>query len=153
VRRLKVHSPKLLLTLERLHNPSDRMVYILAADRYLRYKYRPHEAASSKTVGRSQILYIGTTKKGASRPATSAVNKASEGFRLRGVRTIAVHVVTCATHNKKYTWRRLEAALLDAFQQRYYQLPKYNKVRPNHVEGLFGSNALQKIIAGFDAKK
>jgi hypothetical protein len=153
MRRLKIHSPKLLLTLERIHQSSDRMVYILAADKYLRYKYRPHEAARSKTVGRSQILYIGTTKKGAGRPAASAVNKASEGFHLYGVRTIEVHVVTCATHNKKYTWRRLEAALLDAFQQKYFQLPKYNKVRPKHVEGLFGSNALRKIIAGFDAKK
>ena len=82
------------------------------------------------------------------------MNKASEAFyHLHGVRTIEVHVVTCATHNKKYTWKRLEAALLDAFRQRYFQLPKYNKVRPKHVEGLFGSNALQKIIAGFDANK
>jgi hypothetical protein len=131
------------------------MVYILAANKYLRYKYLPYgDARRTKTVGRSKILYIGTTKKGAGRPAASAVNKASEVFyHLHGVRTIDVHIVTCTTHSKKHTWKRLEAALLDAFRTRYFQLPKYNKVRPKPVDGIFVPNALQKIIASFDATK
>jgi len=129
------------------------MVYILAADKYLRYRYRPYENAHSKTVGRSKILYIGTTKKGAGRPAASAVNKASEVFyHLRGVRTIDVYAVTCAKRKNVQTWRRLEAALLDAFLKKYFQLPKYNKVRPVHVERLFGANTLQKLIERFEAK-
>ena len=127
------------------------MVYILSANKYLPYKYLPYKGARFKTVGRSKIIYVGTTKKGAGRPAASAVNKASEVFyHLHGVRTIDVHIVTCAAHNKKYTWKRLEAALLDAFRTRYFQLPKYNKVRPKPVEGLFGSKALDKIISEFD---
>jgi hypothetical protein len=122
------------------------MVYILAANRFLRYR-----GIDSKTVGRSRIIYIGTTKRGAGRPAASAVSKASEVFyRLRGVRTIDVHVVTCAAHNKKRTWKLLEAALLDAFRKRYFQLPKYNKVRPTAVDGLFGHKALQKLLAQFE---
>jgi adenylosuccinate synthase len=122
------------------------MVYILTANKHLRYRDK-----ESRTVGRSKILYIGTTKRGVGRPAASAVNKASEVFyHLHGVRTIDVHVVTCATRNKKQTWKKLEAALLDAFRHRYFQLPKYNKVRPKPVEGLFSSNALQKLIARFE---
>jgi hypothetical protein len=107
------------------------MVYILTANKHQRYR-----DAKSKTVGRSQIIYIGTTKRGAGRPAASAVNKASEVFyHLRGVKTIDVHIVTCATHNKKGTWKKLEAALLDAFRQRYFQLPTYNKISPSTLRG------------------
>jgi len=149
MRKLKVRPPKQpLLTLTRSRQFTDRMVYILTANKHLPYKDR-----DSRTVGRSKILYIGTTKKGVSRPAASAVNKASEVFyHLHGVKTIDVHVVTCSTHNKKETWKRLEAALLDAFRRRYFQLPRYNKVRPATKEGLFSTKALDKIINKFNAE-
>ncbi|MBI3645742.1 MAG: hypothetical protein HY233_07250 [Acidobacteriales bacterium] len=141
--KLKVRCPKQsLLTLTRSHQWTDRMVYILAANKYLPYKN-----------GRSKILYIGTTKKGAGRPAASAVNKASEVFyKLHGVKTIEVHVATCAKRKKVPTWKRLESALLDAFRKRYFELPHQNKVRPKVNDGLFGSNALQKLIARFEPK-
>jgi hypothetical protein len=115
------------------------MVYILAANKFHKYKN-----------GRSRILYIGTTKKGGNRPAASAVNKASEAFyKLRGVRTIDVHIVTCAPHKAMQTWKRLESALLDVFRNKYFQLPRYNKVRPIAREGLFSTKALDKIIREF----
>jgi len=50
------------------------------------------------------------------------------------------------------TWKHLEAALLDAFRSRYFELPRYNKVRPKPPEGLFGSKVLQKIIGSFELK-
>jgi hypothetical protein len=148
MRKLKIRPSKAaLLTLTRGHW-SDRMVYILTANKHQRYRDK-----DSKTVGRSKIIYIGTTKKGAGRPASSAVNKASEVFyHLHGVRTIDVHVVTCAAHGRKQTWKKLEAALVDAFRQKYLQLPKYNKVRPRPIEGLFSPNALRKLITRFEAK-
>jgi len=118
------------------------MVYILAANKYLSYRN-----------GRSKILYVGTTKKGAGRPAASAVNKASEVFyKLHGVKTIDVHVVTCAKRKNVQTWKELESALLDAFRKRYFELPRYNKVRPKPTEGLFGSNPMQKLVARFEPK-
>ena len=129
-----------LLTLTRSRQWTDKMVYILAANKSYRYKN-----------GRSQILYIGTTKKGGNRPAASAVNKASEAFyKLRGVKTIDVHIVTCAPRRAMQTWKRLESALLNTFRNRYFQLPRYNKVRPTPREGLFNTNALDKIISQFD---
>jgi hypothetical protein len=141
-RMLKVRPPKqALLTLTRSHQWTDKMVYILAANKS--HKYRN---------GRSRILYIGTTKKGADRPAASAVNKASEAFyKLRGVKTIDVHIVTCAPRRAMQTWKRLESALLNVFRNRYFQLPKYNKVRPTVREGLFGTRVLDDIISKFDA--
>jgi len=129
-----------LLTLTRSRQWTDKMVYILAANKSFRYKN-----------GRSRVLYIGTTKKGGNRPAASAVNKASEVFyKLRGVKTIDVHIVTCAPRRAMQTWKRLESALLDTFRNRYFQLPRYNKVRPAPRQGLFSTNALEKIINQFD---
>jgi len=143
VRKLKVRpSKQALLSIKRSHQWTDKMVYILAAN-------KPHKYSN----GRSHILYIGTTKKGADRPAASAVNKASEAFyKLRGVKTIDVHIVTCAPRKAMQTWKRLESALLDLFRNKYFQLPRYNKVRPTSTEGLFSTKALAKIIAKFDVK-
>jgi hypothetical protein len=99
MRKLKVRPPKQsLLTLTRSHQWTDKMVYILVANKHLKYRN-----------GRSRILYIGTTKKGPDRPAASAVNKASEVFyKLHGVRTIEVHIVTCAPRKAMQSWKHLE---------------------------------------------
>jgi hypothetical protein len=141
MRKLKIRSrQKSLLTLTRSRQWSDRMVYVPAANQHLPYKN-----------GRSRILYIGTTKKGAGRTATSAVNKASEVFyKLHGVSTIDVHIVTCAKRKNVQTWKRLESALIDASRKRYFELPHYNRVRPKPTEGLLGANALQKTVARFE---
>ncbi len=139
-RKLKVRTPKqALLTLIRSRQWTDKMVYILVANKSYKYKN-----------GRSRILYIGTTKKGADRPAASAVNKASEAFyNLHGVKTIDVHIVTCAPRKAMQTWKQLESALLEVFRNKYFQLPKYNKVRPTPRQGLFSPKALEKIISKF----
>jgi len=143
MRKLKIKSSKAaLLTLTRSPLWSDKMVYILAANKYLRYEN-----------GRSRILYIGTTKRGAARPADSAVRKASQVFyKLHGVRTIDVHLATCGPRQAMPTWRRLESSLLEVFRNMYFELPKGNKVRPKAVDGLFSNKALQKIIARFAPK-
>src|ERR1700730_9357188 len=86
------------------------MVYILVAN-------KPYKYPNGKR--RSRIIYIGTTRKGAGRPATSAVNKASEAFELRGVKTIDAHIVTCCGREAVRTllhvglrcWRSSERAI------------------------------------------
>lgn len=116
------------------------MVYILSANKFFRYKN-----------GRSRILYIGTTNVGPQRPAASAVDKASKIFyKLHGVKTIDVHIVTCGGRRAlQKPWKRLEASLLDAFRQAHFELPHSNKVRPKAEEGLFSTNALRKVIDRF----
>ncbi len=140
MRKLKVRSSKTsLLTLTRSRQWNPQMVYILTANKPLRYKN-----------GRSKILYIGTTKKGPLRPAASAVNKASLIFyKLHGIKAIEVHIVTCGRRKRVPTWKRLESSLLDVFRTKYFELPKYNKVRPKADEKLFTGNALRKIIDRF----
>lgn len=142
MRRLKIKCSKSsLLTVTRSSQWTARMVYILTANKYVRY---PN--------GRSRIIYIGTTKKGAGRPAASAVNKASQVFgKLHGVKTIEVHIATCRPRKAMQTWKHLESSLLDSFRRRYFQLPKYNKVRPKPRDGLFRDKALATLIDQFDA--
>jgi len=116
------------------------MVYILAANKHLKYQN-----------GRSRIIYIGTTKTGKDRPAASAVSKASQAFgKLQGVKTIEVHIATCRPRRAMQTWKHLESALLDTFYNKYFELPEYNKVRPTAREGLFGTKALNRLISQFD---
>ncbi|PYU89575.1 MAG: hypothetical protein DMG25_18665 [Acidobacteria bacterium] len=93
------------------------MVYILVANKS--YAYNSGE--------RSHIIYIGTTGKGARRPATSAVDKASEAFgELHGVRETNVHIATCRGVQAMKTWERLESALLATFRELHFELPMYN---------------------------
>jgi hypothetical protein len=132
-----------LLTLTRSRQwDKKRMVYILLAGKKY-YKYRSGR--------RSNIIYIGTTGKGAGRPAASAVNKASQVFyKLHGVKTIEVYVVTSAGRKATPTWKHLEAGLIHAFEDLHYQLPKFNKKRPDYVgERLFKQTALEKLIGKF----
>jgi hypothetical protein len=117
------------------------MVYILAANKFHKYK----------SGFRSRIVYIGTTGKGAIRPAASAVNKANQAFgKLHGVKTIEAHITTCSGRKALKTWKLLESALIDTFWKRYFELPRYNKARPKHKDGLFRSKALESLIQRFE---
>ena len=133
-----------VLTVQRSRRWKRRMVYLLIANKS--YKY--------KSGRRSHVIYIGTTGKGAHRPATSAVDKASEAFSdLRGVKEIRVHIATCRGRKAMRTWEHLESALLATFRELHWELPKYNKRKGsvNHTEDirLFRLRALQKLIFRF----
>ena len=136
-----------LLTVKRSKQWSrtKRMVYILTAKKPLKY---PN--------GRSRIIYIGTTGKGTRRPATSAVDKASEAFgELRGVKEIEAFIVTSGRRKAVRTWEHLESSLLAIFIGRYLQLPKYNKKRGSirYADDitLFKRKTLEQILLRFTA--
>jgi hypothetical protein len=144
MRKLKMKcSKKPSLTLLRSRQwDKKKMAYILVAD-------KPYKTTSGL---RSRVIYIGTTAKGAGRPAASAVNKASQVFyKARGVRMIDVYIVTCRGRQATPTWKLLEAALIHTFWNIYHQIPKYNKKKPAHVDGVFGQRALEKIIHSLPA--
>lgn len=134
-------SKKPLLTVVRSKQWNKKMVYVLLANKAHKY-----------TNGRSRIVYIGTTKKGAGRPATSAVDKASEAFKkLHGVKTIEVYIVTCSRRKAMASWKYLESALLYTFRKEYFQLPKFNKQRGSKdASELFRRSALEKVIFQFE---
>src|SRR5437667_5752439 len=114
MRSLRVKCKGPLLTVQRSGQWSKRMVYILLANKS--YKYPSGR--------RSRIIYIGTTGKGARRPATSAVDKASEAFsNLHGVKKIDVFIATCGSRNRVRTWEHLESSLLATFRSLHFELP------------------------------
>ncbi|MGH9756455.1 MAG: hypothetical protein ACRD4M_01855 [Candidatus Acidiferrales bacterium] len=120
------------------------MVYILVANKAFEYK----------SGRRSHVIYIGTTGKGGNRPATSAIEKASEAFNeLRGVKEIKVHIATTKGRKAVRTWEHLESALLATFRDLHYELPKYNKRKGSIAQvddiSLFRHQALRNIILQF----
>lgn len=133
-----------LLTIRRSKRWKKRMVYILVANKSFKYP-------SGK---RSYIIYIGTTSKGGRRPATSAIDKASEAFsELRGVKEIKVHIATSKGRKAVRTWEHLESALLATFMEMHFELPKYNKRKGSITNiddiRLFRSRALRKLLLQF----
>ncbi len=136
-----------LLTVRRSRRWRKHMVYILVANKSFKY-------ASGQ---RSNIIYIGTTGKGGRRPATSAMDKASEAFyELRGVKEIRVHIATCKARKAVRTWEHLESALLAMFRQIHFELPKYNRRKGSIANtddiDLFSGKALKKLILNFAGK-
>lgn len=145
MRTLKIRCTKeSLLTVRRSKRWTRRMVYVLAANKAFKYK----------SGRKSHVIYIGTTGKGGNRPATSAIQKASEAFsELRGVKEIRVHIATSKGRKAMKTWEHLESALLATFRDLHYELPKYNKRKGSvaHTEdiNLFRLKALKAIILQF----
>lgn len=92
-----------------------KLVYILVTDKRLKY---PN--------GRSRIAYVGTTKRGLHRVASSAARHADEILSLRGVRSFDARVVTCQPRQRVKTWLVLERALLLAFREKYGSQPRCN---------------------------
>jgi len=122
-----------------------RMVYVLIANRAIKYLN-----------GRSRVIYIGTTKRGERRPASSAASKSIQAFaELRGVKWTEVHLLSSERRPNTETWRLLESALLIVFRSLYGKLPYFNKRlddfrKLEQVDDYFRSKNLIKILRGFE---
>ena len=98
----------------------DKLVYIARANKPIRYRW-----------GRSRIAYIGTTKKGARRIASSAAWKGEDLLYQYGIKHLELHVVICGKVPGVETWKKLERALLIRFRERFGDVPRANKVGKN----------------------
>ncbi len=76
--------------------------------------------------GRSRIAYIGTTKKGARRIASSAATRGADLLYEHGIKHLELNVVTCGKVQNVETWRKLERALIIRFRERYGRIPRAN---------------------------
>ena len=94
---------------------AERLVYVAVANKPLKY-----------THGKSCIAYIGTTKSGAARIASSAAYRAKDLLALQGVTSLSFYVVTCATRQRVKSWHKLEIGLILAFRHLYGRVPKCN---------------------------
>jgi hypothetical protein len=116
-RKLRIKAPRSpALTINRAAIEGDRLVYLALANRRVNYQY-----------GQSHIVYIGTTKAGASRIAASAAAKASEMLNLHGVRQLEFYVVTCRSRKRVKTWTKLERGLILTFREVFGEIPRCNR--------------------------
>ncbi|MDK9700834.1 MAG: hypothetical protein OEM52_11870 [bacterium] len=131
------------VTVTRVAIGSDRLVYLILANKPYHYSY-----------GDSRIVYIGTTENGLSRIADSVAERANEILNNHGINSITVRVVTCKPRQKVKTWFKLESALRLAFRQIYGVVPYYNdkgKVQKETDEfQYFALERMKNIIKKFE---
>lgn len=115
-RRLQVSLKKApALTVRRVALEHERLVYVICADRKLRYEN-----------GYSHIAYIGTTKRGIARVAGSAAFRAEDVLWSHGVQSFDVRLVTCRGRNGIRSWSRLERAMIISFREMFGEIPLCN---------------------------
>lgn len=121
---------------------SVRMVYLICAERPFRYRE-----------GSSRILYIGKTKVGVLRLASSLSHKARKALRERGQRTLEVHTLTCPARQGVSGWSKLERDLLISFKILFGTVPRYNKsgknFRRKHMSGFFNRGRLERVLESY----
>lgn len=116
-----------------------KVVYVILANKKLRYPY-----------GKSRVAYIGTTKKGFGRIASSAASRAEKLLSLHGVNEFSVQVVSCQSRQSVQTWNKLERALLLGFRERFGEVPKANtqgkKIKEKDEFKYFTMSRIRHII-------
>ncbi len=118
--KLRISEGGKALIVEREAIKADKLVYLAISNRPIKYK-------NSK----SKIAYIGTTKNGIYRIASSAANK-SELLWNHGIKSLTFHVLYCKRGRQSIcAWKALEAGLLNAFREKYEELPKGNGRNPS----------------------
>ena len=117
----KVHlglSKQPVMTLGRKALWADRCVYILVTNKRVKYQN-----------GKSRVVYIGTTKRGARRVASSLAHRAEEALERRGFRAVDAHLLTYTGRTgKQNLWKKLERAALVMFRTEYGSIPILNRV-------------------------
>ena len=99
--------------------PQDRLVYVALANKPVNY------SVSRK---KSRIVYIGTTEQGLNRITSSGAKRAREIFEGRGIKRLEFFTVYCRSGRRgfKSWWVKLERAMIQAFKDSFYQLPRLN---------------------------
>jgi len=77
-------------------------------------------------LGRSRIVYIGSTNNVLSRIPVSVGERARSILDTHGIRAFAVFIVSCHPLQKVRSWSKLERALLIRFRERYGKQPLCN---------------------------
>ena len=108
------------LVINRTAFKDDKLVYIIRANRKLRYRF-----------GNSRIGYIGTTRKGARRIASSAVGKGEDLLYRYGIKHLELHIVTCGKIRGIESWKKLERALILRFRESFGDVPVANSAYKN----------------------
>lgn len=108
------------ITITRTAYAASELVDIAYANKPLRYQHED-----------SRIAYIGTTKNGVWRVASSAAWKAGDLFTRKGVHTLEFYIIATPRKGKHAIYRKLERALLLRFRERFGSIPHANKQGKN----------------------
>jgi hypothetical protein len=139
--RIRFDAANPAMTVFRTRYWKAHMVYILRADKPIRYE-----------TGHSRIVNIGETRKGTRRPAGSAASKSMRTFGvLPGIRRIDVHPLTFRGIQSVRMWEILERDLLATFREIFGEIPFYNqqgKGKKFSVDGIkyFRKSRLDKVV-------
>lgn len=112
VRKIKT----IALIINRPATEESDFVYIAVANKLIEY---PSGA-------KSKIVYIGQTKKGAFRLATSAATRAYKLLFSHGISSLTYYILVPKGHQGTSSWKLLETALLSEFKSMYGAVPKAN---------------------------
>lgn len=134
------------ISINRKATSNDKLVYVAVANKAIKYPK-----------GDSKIVYIGTTKNGAYRVATSAAQKAYEKLFDHGVNCLFFYIITCTPRNGVKTWYKLERALLIRFREIFDSPPELNshgvKMKWTNEKDLFTQSKLDKVIKYYSVIK
>lgn len=135
---IKYRRPAALI-INRVAFRDKKLVYVARANKKLSYR-----------LGRSRIVYFGTTKKGVRRIASSAAWKGADVLFEYGVKHLELIVVICGKTQGVETWKKLERALIIRFRERFGDPPKANNtgfnMRWRDERNYFTDTKLDKII-------
>ena len=127
------------ITMRRVALEHERLVYVICADRKLKYPG-----------GYSQIAYIGTTKNGVARFIQSAAYRSWDVLWSRGVQSFDVRIVTCRARQGFKSWVKLERALIITFREMFGEPPMCNvqgrRIKLADEYERFSEDRLKRII-------
>lgn len=114
--------PTLIITRHRVD--ATQLCYVGRVNKTVRYP-----------LGKSAIVYIGTTRNGLFRIANSAAWKAESLLGHYGITTVSYSVIECGKRRNTLTWRLLERALIIRFRERFGSVPLGNDQFKNANRG------------------
>src|SRR5712692_333313 len=142
-KKLKItFRPEPVMSISRRAFREKKHVYLACANKKRKYKW-----------GKSRIVYIGSTKVGAARIASSAVWKGADLLFDYGVKLLELHVVACGKIQSVETWKKLENALLIKFRERFGEVAKANEMGKlmhwKDEKRYFSGKRLEAVIDAF----
>lgn len=118
MRKLRIRNGGIVVHVDRSIINYSNAVYLLVSPRLHAYPK-----------GRTRILYIGRTRKGAERVLSSVSDRLWEAFpKLHGVDSLDVYIVDWKGRKALNSSRYAERAFLVAFRQLYGTVPRLNEM-------------------------
>lgn len=112
------HSTNPIIRIHRESAEANKLVYIAVANRMFRYS----------RWGKSRIVYIGMTKVGVNRVASSAAHKAAEILKEFNCKHLDFYTIHASGHQGVALWEKLERALIIRFREIMGDVPRFNRL-------------------------